>query len=148
ARFPFATVTLEDERVPLGVEIEAWSPFEPGDADGSSLPVAALEYRLTNPGGQPLEAGFSFHARNFLAGRGAHGRRSEPGGFVLWGAGPPDRPAEGAELSISVTDPGAKVNCAWFRGGWWDPLTMAWRDVEKGASYDRPPVTSGDPSPG
>ena len=48
ARFPFATVTLEDREMPLKVEIEAWSPFEAGDPDGSSLPFAALEYRLRN----------------------------------------------------------------------------------------------------
>ena len=29
------------------------------------------------------------------------------------------------------------MNLAWFRGSWFDPLTMAWRDVEQGASYER-----------
>ena len=48
ARFPFGTVTLADAQFPLEVELTGWSPFEPGDADNSSLPVAALEYRFTN----------------------------------------------------------------------------------------------------
>jgi uncharacterized protein (DUF608 family) len=34
--------------MPLEVEITGWSPFEPGDADNASLPVAALEYHFTN----------------------------------------------------------------------------------------------------
>ncbi len=41
-----------------------------------------------------------------------------------------------------------KVNHAWFRGGWFDPLTIAWKDIATGARYERPPVTEGGPSPG
>ena len=42
----------------------------------------------------------------------------------------------------------ARVNLAWFRGGWFDDLTLAWKDVEEGACYDRPAVTDGKPAPG
>ena len=38
---------------------------------------------------------------------------------------------EGA-FSATVGDPAVKVNHAWFRGGWLDPLTMAWKDVAAG----------------
>jgi len=41
-RFPFGSVTLTDPQVPIEVELTGWSPFEPGDADNASLPVAAL----------------------------------------------------------------------------------------------------------
>ena len=67
ARFPFGAVTLQDPNVPLAMEITGWSPFIPGDADNSSLPVAALEYRFVNPGAESVEAIFSFHAQNFMA---------------------------------------------------------------------------------
>jgi hypothetical protein len=65
-RFPFATVSLSDGKLPLKVEITGWSPFEPGDADSSSLPVAALEYQFTNTGSEAHEAVFSFNARTSL----------------------------------------------------------------------------------
>ena len=48
ARFPFGTVDLADDEWPIEVSIMGWSPFEPGDADNASLPVAALEYRFTS----------------------------------------------------------------------------------------------------
>ncbi len=51
-RFPFGTVTLHDPDVPLQVEITGWSPFEPGDADNASLPVAALGVSVHEPNGQ------------------------------------------------------------------------------------------------
>ena len=42
ARFPFGTVTLSDDDIPMDIQITGWSPFIPGDADNSSLPVGAL----------------------------------------------------------------------------------------------------------
>ncbi len=148
-RFPFATVTLRDKDVPLEVEITGWSPFEPGDADSASLPVAALEYRFTNPSASPVRAVFSWSARNFMAIRGnPEAVRATPGGFVLWGGPGKDKPHEEGAFSATVNDPAVKVNHAWFRGGWFDPLTMAWKDVAAGACLDRPPVSEGGPSPG
>ena len=149
ARFPFGSVALEDARVPLRARITAWSPFEPGDADGASLPVAALEYALVNPTSAPIEAVFSFNARNFLSSaRGKHSVRATRGGFVLWGAGSPEEPWDESSFCAQVSDPDARVNAAWFRGDWFDPLTLAWRDVETGACYDREAPRTGNPAPG
>src|SRR5262249_40654599 len=91
-RFPFGIVTLSDPHVPLQVEITGWNPFEPGDADNASLPVAALEYRLTNRASSPLEAVFSFNAKNFMA-SDDNPRAVRPigQGFILWSGGPKDQ---------------------------------------------------------
>src|SRR5262249_54527062 len=67
---------------------------------------------------------------------------------VFWGAGPKERPWEEASVSVTVTDPGVKVNHAWFRGAWFDALTIAWKDVHDGGVVDRAPVTEGGPPPG
>jgi uncharacterized protein (DUF608 family) len=150
ARFPFGTVTLADDEVPLEAVITGWSPFTPGDADNASLPVAGLEYRFTNPTSASVEAVFSFNARNFLPldDKDRQAVRALPGGFFLWSAGSVEELWNEASFAVAVSDPAAQVNHAWFRGGWWDPLTMAWHDVAQAAAYDRPPVTEGDPSPG
>jgi uncharacterized protein (DUF608 family) len=150
ARFPFGTVRLRDDTLPIEAEITGWSPFEPGDADNSSLPVAAVEYSFSNRSQQRLEAVFSFHARNFMAvGKEPdNGVRSTPGGFVLTQAGSAATPESEGAFAAFVDDPGVRVDHAWFRGGWWDPLTMAWNAVQQGRAEDRPPITAGDPSPG
>ena len=49
ARFPFGTVILKDDDIPLEIKITGWSPFIPGDSDNASLPVGALEYSFVNP---------------------------------------------------------------------------------------------------
>jgi len=155
-RFPFASVDLADDRLPLRTELTGWSPFIPGDSDNSSLPVAGLEYRFTNPTGEAVEAVFSYHAVNFLAAgewtadRAWHGERgvgAAPGGFTLWQTAPEDKPWQQAAMSICTDDAAVKVNCAWFRGGWWDPITVAWKTVEDGTTPEAGPV-EGDPSPG
>ncbi len=149
-RFPFATVTLTDSACPFAVEITGWSPFEPGDADNSSLPVAALEFRFTNRSRSSHEAVFSFNARNFMVKgeKGTQAVRATPGGFVLWGAGTQDKPYEEGAFSAAVSEQESKVNHAWFRGGWFDALTMAWKDVAEAACYDRPPALEGEAAPG
>ncbi len=141
ARFPFGTVTLRDPRIPLDVTLTGWSPFTPGDADSSSLPVAALEYRFANPTDAPVEAVFSFHARNFFAPLNAPGGAvlAAPGGFTV------AMPEERAAFSATVDDANVAVNCAWFRGGWFDPLTVVWKTIAEGALPEAGPVTEGAP---
>ncbi len=149
ARFPFATLSLTDDQLPLSAEVTGWSPFEPGDADNSSLPVAALEYKFTNRGKSPLEAVFSFNTKNFMAnGKAANAVRPIAGGFILWGEGVKERPWEECAFSATVSDPSVKVNHAWLRGGWWDALTMAWKEVAAAECVERPPITEGGASPG
>ncbi|HNQ88053.1 MAG TPA: GH116 family glycosyl hydrolase [Verrucomicrobiota bacterium] len=147
--FPFATVSVRDPQIPLQIRITGWSPFAPGDTDDSSLPVAALEYAFVNRTRHPVEAVFSFNARNFMAtSGGAQAVKATPEGFVLWNAAAKDKSWEEGAFAVTVSDPALHVNHAWFRGGWWDALTMAWKDIAEGACYDRPPVASGNPSPG
>ncbi len=152
AHFPFARVELADDALPITARITGWSPFEPGDADNSSLPVAGLEYTFTHKGHEELDAVFSFNARNFLPARmnewdggpePERGARGAPGGFILYGGPWPSMQQDEAWFSATVDDPAAKVNLAWFRGSWFDPLTMVWRDVEAGAAYDRPMPSEG-----
>ncbi|NLF37909.1 hypothetical protein GX586_00595 [bacterium] len=155
--FPFATVSLADPDIPLQIEVTGWSPFIPLDADNSSLPVAGLEYRFRNKGRKRVDAVYSFHAENFMRiGRDAskpeappaNAVRSADNGFVLWQDGSPQEPWNQGGFCASVLAPGARVNCAWFRGVWFDPLTLVWRDIASGASPAKPPLTDGAPSPG
>jgi uncharacterized protein (DUF608 family) len=149
ARFPFGMVSLEDAALPVEIEITGWSPFTPGDADSSSLPVAMVEYALTNPTEEPLDVVFSFHAENLLRkGDGAHGVRSAPGGFLLWQEGTPTAPWDAGACLIAVDASEAVVNHRWFRGQWFDSLTMLWGDIANGRRPAHPPVEEGTPSPG
>jgi len=67
-RFPFAKVTLNGPNFPVEAELEAWSPFIPGNVDDSSLPMAIVHVRLTNRSERTLAAQLSFSQQN-IAGK-------------------------------------------------------------------------------
>ena len=69
SRFPFAELSMSDEKFPLSVSVTGWSPFIPGDEDSSSLPVAALEYTFTNSSDKKTDCVFYFSAMNFMRGK-------------------------------------------------------------------------------
>lgn len=152
SRFPFGTVQLNDPDIPVDVSMTGWSPFTPLNADDSSLPVAGLEFTFTNKTDEKIELVYSFNAANFMACLDSENHRvlrSEVGtGFVLDQPAIDDEPWKQGAFSVVTDQPQAKVDCAWFRGDWYDPLTMIWNDIASGNSHEKPPLTEGKPSPG
>ncbi len=140
ARFPFGTLELKDTDNPLEVTVVGWSPFIPGDIDNSSLPAGAFEYTFSNPTGSPVEAVFSFHSRNFIGDDNQGAVLPIPGGYILSQEGEKDHPEK--EGAFAVRLEGAdevKVDHAWFKGGWFDPLTIIWRTIREARTIENPP---------
>ena len=145
-RFPFAEIALEDKEMPVKVTITGWSPFVPTDPDNSSLPVGALEYVFTNVTGEAHDYVFSFNARNFMAFRrdttGSSSIRPTENGFVLCQAATPGAPEKQGDFAIFThdADDSTIVDHSWFRGNWYDPLSMAWNHIQKGDVLAVPPI--------
>ncbi|MDD2707060.1 MAG: GH116 family glycosyl hydrolase [Verrucomicrobiae bacterium] len=150
ARFPFGIVHLRDDSMPVTVELTGWSPFIPGDADHSSLPVAGLEFRISNRTAKTLEAVYSFHSVHFMKTAEKSGAAVLPikGGFILHQPPVKEKPEDEGAFAAFAMDPSVKADCGWFRGGWFDSLTMAWKNVSNGRVFARPPHRKGDPANG
>lgn len=146
-KFPYGYVTLRDSDLPLKVKITGWSPFIPTDEDSSSLPVGALEYTFKNTGPQTIEAVFSFNTKNFLASdrEAVNNIGSCKNGFILNQEGIKEKPFLRSSFAVFTDDSNTIVDHCWFRGGWWDPLTMAWNDVKEGKLNAREPVEKDAP---
>ena len=145
SRFPFATLDLHDEDLPLKIKITGWSPFIPSDENNSGMPVGAIEYLFTNTGSAAIDAIFSFNAKNFLRiDKGRNAITSIQNGFVLSEAGTNDKPLR-SDFAIYTNDNNTVVNHCWFRGGWWDPITMAWNAVKDGKAETVAPVDKDAP---
>ena len=148
ARFPFATIELKDKAIPLDVSLTAWSPFTPGQADDSSLPVGSMEYTFHNPTASSVDAVFSFNSKNFMQpelesvyrDNRLHGIAAFPGGFQLWCD---DNPKDAGSFAFFVDSNDVVVDHSWFRGGWWDALTLAWRNVQQGVPMHNPATEHG-----
>jgi uncharacterized protein (DUF608 family) len=139
ARFPVATIDLNDEDIPLSISIKGWSPFIPTDADNSSLPAGALEYSFKNTSNSTVEAIFSYNTRNFMKQSGGKGSvKPIAGGFILSEEGTKENPEKKGDFAIFTNEPGTIVDHCWFRGGWWDPLTITWNTILKGGTRNSP----------
>jgi uncharacterized protein (DUF608 family) len=150
ARFPFGTVNLSDENMPLDVEITGWSPFIPGNADDACLPVGALEYRFKNSSQAPVEAVFSYNSRNFMriakpGEEPGDSIRPIEGGFLLWQEGTEENPENEGGFAVFVDESDVVVDHCWFKGGWFDSLTLTWKNIRRAALMDNPPLAGSSP---
>ena len=146
ARFPFAMIELQDDDIPVEVHITGWSPFIPTDTDNSSLPVGALEYSLRNNSSSRIDAVFSFNSVNFMRqASGVNKIRAIANGFVFCEEGAKGKPDTKGDFAIFTNEPGTIVDHCWFRGGWWDPLTITWNTIMKGEIRKKAPVENGAP---
>ena len=145
AKFPFATVKLTDRTMPIEAEIEAFSPFTPGDTDNSSLPAASVTYKIRNISTEKKEGVFSYNTFNFIRiirhevqdyQREDIKTFRKPNGFVFHQAEGEKDKTEFGEAYVSTTDKDAKINTNWFSGGWFDAQTMIWKDVENAVLKD------------
>lgn len=146
ARFPFGIIQLEDEDIPLEIKVTGWNPFIPNDPDNSSLPVGGFEYNFKNTSNQALEGTFSYNAKNFLTERGGENSINElKNGFILSEKGTKDNPSLKADFAIACNEPETVVDYCWFRGGWFDPLTMIWESIKSGELKQVDPVAKDAP---
>jgi uncharacterized protein (DUF608 family) len=159
ARFPFAYIDLDDKDLPLKVQLKGWSPFIPTDADNSSLPTGAIEYSFTNTGNSQLEAVFSFSSKNFMERKSkqmpepTNGRRTpnltsiKPirNGFVLSQEGTKEEPENQGDFAIYTNESNTVIDYCWFRGGWFDGMTMTWNTISNCETKNNPPVKDGAP---
>ena len=67
ASFPFADLEFEQEGLPLKVSLRAWSPFIPGNAKDSALPLAYFDFDIRSTGDRPVEVQLLAVARNVAA---------------------------------------------------------------------------------
>lgn len=145
ARFPFGIIELEDENIPLEVKITGWSPFIPGDEDNSGLPVGAMEYTFTNTGNSDLETIFSWNSTNIIKENGDNEILPFQNGFTLYQAGSEDNSELESWFTVFVENPDVSVDHCWFRGGWFDALTMTWKNIESGELISNEPKGKNPP---
>lgn len=146
SRFPFATINLIDKELPIKVELTAWSPFIPTDENNSSLPISALSYAITNTSTSTIESVFSYNARNFLrVDDGKNYISAYTNGFILSEQGTKEKPFLKSDFAIFSDDDNTVVDHCWFRGGWFDPVTMAWNTIKDAEVNAVAPVEEGAP---
>lgn len=145
-RFPFGYVNLKDEELPITVQISGWSPFIPTDEDNASMPLGALEYKFLNKGKSTVEAVFSYNSKNFVVEKGEKGTvKKLDNGFILSQEGSLEKQHLKTDFAIFTNETETVIDHCWFRGGWFDPLTMVWNTIKEGNVKSNEPIESGSP---
>lgn len=148
ARFPFPRISLSDAAIPFSAEIEGFSPFIPGREDDASIPAASVKYTFTNETDKDLDAVFYYSAMQFMGYPNGEDKcfvKPVSNGFVL-----EQEIFDGhkykAGAFLITADQDAHVNTDFYRGGWWDCLTMRWNTIADGIVSDS--TAADDQSPG
>lgn len=162
--YPFATIELEDESLPVQVSLEAFNPCIPLNVDDSSLPVAILRYHLRSRSRQSIDIALAFSLLNAVgydgkadldgpqhAGFGKNlniFRVEEADGLRVQGLdmssgkyGPDD--VGSGSMALLTTSPQVTATTAWADvGDWWDAYQQ-WYDqfAGNGEMRDAGPAT-------
>jgi non-lysosomal glucosylceramidase len=151
--YPFARLAFDDAALPLAVELEAYTPFVPLDAEASGLPVAIFTWRLSNAGPAPVAATVALSLLNAAGYDGVAelrnrrhplfgGNRNEfrdEGGlrglYLAGGRAPAGHPGAGS-LAVATPWPAVTATARWERAGWFDDLQRFWDDFRADGRLD------------
>lgn len=135
--YPFCKMKFEDDRLPVSVEMEAWNPMIPLNEEDSGIPIAVLNYRMTNEADTAMDLGLMLSAASPLAETKEGGRRNTFvsretwRGIVYDNAIMDESDPEYGQVLIATPWKEGFHRSHWHRLGWFDPLQLAWDEFSK-----------------
>ncbi len=140
AAYPFGQVNLRTPQIPVDVRIKAFNPLIPGDIDNSSIPMAVIDFELTNTSGKEISFSICGTLQNFIGEDGSGGRaagnkntfRSQDGiNGILFTSEKVDRTADQwGEMSLVSTSRGkVTYRTAWMPERWGSSMLDFWDDL-------------------
>jgi uncharacterized protein (DUF608 family) len=124
--FPISRIEFEDNDCPVSVVLEAFSPFEPLDADAAGLPCAVLDYEIRNPGSGSVDVVVAWSMTNPVGGSNSrkNDARAASGIKGLFMTDPSlagDDPMQGSFVLAAMPASGSSVEVlpGWRGGSIW-----------------------------
>lgn len=136
--FPIANIVFHDEQLPVNVSLEAFSSFQPVDADLSGLPAAILTHTVKNPSHQPAEVVIAWSLENPLGDDDHHDQQNEArsfssmrGVFMHYPSLPADDPLHGSIVLAAIDDQPDRIGVRpyWHDIGWNMGAQRFWFDA-------------------
>ncbi|MDE0449483.1 MAG: GH116 family glycosyl-hydrolase [Spirochaetaceae bacterium] len=129
--FPVATLSFADARFPGAVSLRAFNPFIPGNSGDSSIPAACFEVQIANTGDDDLHYTVALAVTNPAGPGKSVNRARRDGATQLLTLGTTGVAAEHpgcGDLTVATDCPDVSFQEYWFRGAWFDDLTIYWHD--------------------
>ena len=143
AAYPFAQIKFIDEVMPVGVKLEAFTPFIPLNTDDSSLPCAIFTYEVSNLSEHPLMVSLAASMPNltnykecdiwnkplfrddgkntYVNGKGFRGIHYTQSSLK-------QSQLDYMEMGLFSTDEQGFYTEYWNEGQWWDGVQDFWND--------------------
>ena len=142
--FPIAEVEFEDNQFPGAVTLTGFNPFIPGNDRDSSIPGAFISISVRNTGTERLRYTIAGSLKNPAA-LGANKYQAEnSSGLHIMHLSDSETSGDSPEygdLSIATDADEVSYQEYWFRGSWFDNVSVYWQDFSafgpfKNRTYD------------
>jgi len=140
AAYPFGQVNLSTPQLPVDVKIKSFNPLIPGDADESSIPMAIIDFELTNKSDKAIPFSICGTMENFIgedgtvrkAGRNKNTYREETGfGGIFFTSEDGDKTIDpwGEMALVSTSKGDLSYRTSWLPIRWGSSILDFWDDL-------------------
>ncbi len=141
--YPFVKVDFKDKDLPVDVDLEAFTPFIPLNADDSGIPGAILRYKVRNPSDKPVMVAIAGSLSNAMGfdpknpydnSKAIDGVKNEYiddvsfRGIFYTSPGLPSIDMRFGSLALMTSNPNITSKVNWMEGGWTDGIQDFWDD--------------------
>ncbi len=131
--FPIAEIDFDDEDSIIKARMKAFNPLIPLNDEDSSIPAAVITYEITNDSSESLDISVVGCLTNPNK-KGASNQYVEQGNMkaikLSSNAYESTDPNYG-DITISTDAKDSSYQNYWYRGGWFDNLTVFWKEFSK-----------------
>jgi uncharacterized protein (DUF608 family) len=164
--YPMVKITFEDDRLPVQIELEAFTPLVPLSPEDSGLPCAIIKYVVTNQSENELDLTIVGSLTNPTGGincdafgnlipvnredavqsQNDYQEGKHVKGLFFHCPQIPDEDIRSGNLSLVTPHPDVTFKRAWLRASWYDYLREFWYDLAtdgqlEDLEYDQPSRT-------
>ncbi len=147
AAYPFGQVLLSTPKVPVNVKIKSFNPFVPAETDNSSIPVAVLDFELTNISDRQVNFTVCGTMQNFIGEDGSGGKAAgnkntfseEDGirGIFFTSEGVDKKADQWGNMALVCTASGnISYRTAWLPEKWGTSILDFWDDLSADGRLD------------
>lgn len=141
--YPFVWVDFEDAELPLIVQMEAFTPLIPLNADDSGIPAAIIRYKVRNPTDSPVDVSVVGSLANAVGFNGydvfnnlkladevvnEYRDESDHRGLYYTAANLAEDDFHFGSMAILTTNEANILRPAWLHGQWTDNAQNFWED--------------------
>lgn len=147
AAYPFGQVNLSTPQLPVMVKIKSFNPLIPGDIDNSSIPMAVVDFELTNTSGREIQFSICGTMQNFIGEDGSAGKalknkntfkkEAEFSGIVFSSDGVEKAADQWGEMALTCLSIGdISYRTAWLPERWGSSILDFWDDLSHDGKLD------------